>query len=312
MYGLTIFKSIKDNRTHKWMSFDSLEKFEELLYRLSKQPGYKPKKDENKLGSPLICPASFQPNSKRRNVNVIQWNRWAALDVDEYDTSFEEAVSLFRDKYFICYSSASSTREHPKFRIVFPLTHDVPSDKIKHFWFALNTEYNSIGDKQTKDLSRMYYVPAQYPGAYNFIFTNKNNFINPNELMEKHEYVSDFRQSFSDKMPQHIQEKLDAFRRDQLTNNSIHWSSYHDCPFVDKNRILEFKATAHIDGSGRYAKMYSLMVSIAANAIRLRYPITSSQIETICREIDSETGGRYRHRPFRLEAERAISFALSG
>jgi len=290
------------------MSFDSLEKFEGLLYDLSKQPGYKPKKGEFKKGSPLISPASYESNTTRKNTNVIQWNRWAALDVDEYDSTFEDALRVFEDHYFICYSSASSTKEKPKFRIVLPLTNVVPSEKIRHFWFALNTEFNSLGDKQTKDLSRMYYVPAQYPNANNFIFTNKRNFLNPNELMEKHEYVEGFRNSFMDKIPEHIRKELESHRKNQLTNTSIVWSSYRDCPFVNKTMVAEYRS---ISEAGWYAKMYQIMVSIAANAIKSKYPIRADEIAVICGEIDRETGNWYRNRPMVLEAERAITFALT-
>ena len=308
MYSLTLFKSIFDNTTNKSMSFDSLEKFEGLLYDLSKQPGYKPKKGEFKKGSPLISPASYESNTTRKNTNVIQWNRWAALDVDEYDSTFEDALRVFEDHYFICYSSASSTKEKPKFRIVLPLTNVVPSEKIRHFWFALNTEFNSLGDKQTKDLSRMYYVPAQYPNANNFIFTNKRNFLNPNELMEKHEYVEGFRNSFMDKIPEHIRKELESHRKNQLTNTSIVWSSYRDCPFVNKTMVAEYRS---ISEAGWYAKMYQIMVSIAANAIKSKYPIRADEIAVICGEIDRETGNWYRNRPMVLEAERAITFALT-
>ena len=69
-YSLTIYKNIFDNRTHKSMSFDSLEKFEKLLYDLAKQPGYKPKKGEFKEGSPLISPAAYVNGETRKNANV--------------------------------------------------------------------------------------------------------------------------------------------------------------------------------------------------------------------------------------------------
>lgn len=36
------------------MTFSTWDKFEELMYSLSKQPGYKPKKGERKNGSALI------------------------------------------------------------------------------------------------------------------------------------------------------------------------------------------------------------------------------------------------------------------
>ena len=308
MYELTLFKSIFDNKTDKSMSFDSFEKFEGLLYDLSKQPGYKPKKGEFRQGSPLISPASYESNTTRKNTNVIQWNRWAALDVDEYDSTFEEALRAFEDYYFICYSSASSTKEKPKFRIVLPLTDVVPCDKIRHFWFALNTEFNSLGDKQTKDLSRMYYVPAQYPNANNFIFTNKENFLNPKELMEKHDYVEGFRNSFLDSIPEHMRKELESHQRNQLTNTSIVWSTYRDCPFVNKRMIAEYQT---ITETGWYSKMYQIMVSIASNAIKSKYPITPEEVSRLCKEIDLETGNWYKQRPMTLEAGRAISYALS-
>ena len=52
------------------------------------------------------------------------------------------------------------------------------------------------------------------------------------------------------------------------------------------------------------------MVSIASKALRRGYPVTPNQIETLCKEIDSETGGWYKHRPLGLEAARALEFAL--
>ena len=306
-YSLTIYKNIFDNKTHKSMSFGSLEKFENLLYDLSKQPGYKPKKGEFKEGSPLISPAAYVNGETRKNVNVTQWSKWAALDVDEYDTSFEEAIKVFKDHYFICYSSASSTKEHPKFRIVFPLSDKVPADKIRHFWFALNTEFNSLGDKQTKDLSRMYYVPAQYPNAYNFIFTHKGPLLDPYKLMDKHEFVNGFKNTFADKLPDHIREEIQKYRETKLTNTSITWSSYSDCPFVNKHLVMEYKT---INSSGWYSKMYSIMVSISANAIKRGYPITPEEVSRLCTEIDQDTGGWYNNRPLVLEAARAIDYAL--
>jgi hypothetical protein len=308
MYSLTLFKSIFDNKTHKKISFDSWAKFEKLLYSLSKQTGYKPKKGEFRKGSPLISPASYKSDETRKNANVIQWNRWAALDVDEYNTTFEEALRVFEDYYFVCYSSASSTKTKPKFRIVLPLTDVVVSEKIRHFWYALNTEFKSLGDKQTKDLSRMYYVPAMYPNANNFIFTHKSKFLDPNKLMEKHEYVDGFRNNFIDSIPDHIRNEIEAHRKNQLTNTSIVWSNYHNCPFVNKTIIAEYRS---ISETGWYAKMYQIMVSIASNAIKSKYPITPEEISRLCKEIDLETGNWYKQRPMTMEASRAISYALS-
>jgi hypothetical protein len=289
------------------MEFTSLESFEKLLYDLSKQPGYKPKKGERKDGSPLITPSSFQQGTTRANRNVIQWNGWAALDVDDYDGSFEETIEKFKKNYFICYSSASSTKEKPKFRVILPLTSSVPAEKIRHFWYALNHEFGSVGDAQTKDLSRMYYVPAQYPNAYNFIFTNKAPLLDPVELMERHPFVNGFKSTFEDRMPEHIREKIAEYRKEQLTKTDIVWTNYHDCPFVNKQLVIEYRT---ITDTGWYAKMYKIMTSIAMRALRAKYPITPDEIASLCKEIDAETGGWYKNRPMTLEAARAIDYSL--
>lgn len=307
MISLTLFKSIFDNKTHRKMEFTSLESFEKLLYDLSKQPGYKPKKGERKNGSPLITPSSFQQGTTRANHNVTQWNGWAALDVDDYDGSFEETIEKFKKNYFICYSSASSTKEKPKFRVILPLTSSVPAEKIRHFWYALNHEFGSVGDAQTKDLSRMYYVPAQYPNAYNFIFTNKAPLLDPVELMERHSFVNGFKSTFEDRMPEHIREKIAEYKKDKLTNINVHWSSYRDCPFVNKQLVSEYRT---ITDTGWYAKMYQIMTSIAMRALRAKYPITPDQIARLCKEIDAETGGWYKNRPMTLESARAIDYSM--
>ena len=166
MISFTVFKSIFDNNTDTRVDFDSFEKFEKALYHLSTLSGYKAKKGEfTKKASPLISPAIYKPGTTRANDNVIEWAGWAAIDVDNHvfeGNLKDELYSRFGSWYYICYSTASSTRDKPKFRLVFPLTSPVPAVSIKHFWYALNAEFGSIGDGQTKDLSRMYYVPAQY------------------------------------------------------------------------------------------------------------------------------------------------------
>ena len=52
MYSLTIFKNTYDNKTHRTMSFDSWDKFEELLYKLSNERGEKGGNNSSALISP--------------------------------------------------------------------------------------------------------------------------------------------------------------------------------------------------------------------------------------------------------------------
>ena len=301
-YSLTLFKSIFDNKTEKRMNFTSYHQFERLLFDLAQQ------KREDKKSAPLISPATYKENTTRANDNVLGWAGWCAVDVDEhvFDGNLEqELLDRYGKWNHVVYSTASSTREHPKFRIVFPLTIHVPKEKIKHFWFALNKELGDIGDPQTKDLSRMYYVPGKYKDAYNFIYNNFNGVdMNPYEIMSKHDYV-ERSGSLIDNLPKEIRKQVLAHRKSEMTNTNVSWSNYRDCPFVNKKLVKEYN---EITDTGWYTKMYSIMVSIAGNAIRKKYPITAQEITTLCKEIDYENGNWYKSRPFDKEADRAIEF----
>lgn len=292
------------------MTFETFDDLEKLLFGLARQPGYKPKKGERADGSPLITPAIFQKNTTRANKNVISWAGWAAIDVDDYPAGgFDQAVDAFRVNRHICYSSASSRVEHPKFRIVLPLTKHVPAEKIKHFWYALNKEFNALADPQTKDLSRMYYVPAEYPNAYNFIFSHKDApVLDPRDLMDKHTFVEKTQNDLLSQLPEEVQMKMEAYRKSQLQNGRKYtWTSYRDCPFVNQRLIQEYKS---ITTTGWYLGMYKIMTSIAVNAIRRGYPIEPREIALLVRELDLDTGGWYKGRPVESESARAISFAL--
>lgn len=305
MTSLTVFNSIKDVDTRKRQDFKSFDELEGLLYRLADLPAYKPAKGEfTRKASPLISPAIYHDGETRKNVNVVAWAGWAALDIDEYDRPYEEIMNLFGDAYFICYSTASSTKAHPKFRLVFPLTRYVEKDEIKGFWHALNAEYLGIGDAQTKDLSRMFYVPGQYPNAHNFIFTRKGPILDPDVVMEKHPFLIKESEHFFDRLPDELQKEFIEHQKSKLTNTHITWTSYHDCPFVNQRLVSEYKALP----SGWYHMMYRIAVSIAGNAHRQSYPITASQIEFLCRQIDADTGGWYKDRPLHVEADRALEF----
>jgi len=215
----------------------------------------------------------------------------------------EEKYSQYR---YVCYSTASSTVENPKFRLVFPLTQSVGKDDIKHFWFALNKEIGDIADAQTKDLSRMYYIPAKYENSFNFIFSHDGEVMNPMSLMAKHPYVKP-NQTMFDRFPPAIQEALLERKRNQLNNKNFTWTSYRDCPFVNQRQIEDYKG---ITGTGWYAKMYEIMLTTAGNAMSKGYPITSKEIEYLCRDLDNDTGNWYSKRDFEKEAERAIDFVF--
>ena len=275
---------------------------EKLLYKLSDQP-LASKKD-----AVLISPATYKPDTTRKNDNVVEWSGWCAVDVDDYEPEGElkdDLIRRFSTWRFTCYSTASSTRSSPKFRLVFPLTRAVEMERIRDFWYALQTELGDLGDRQTKDLSRMYYIPGKYADAYNFIFSNGGVSIDPDELIFKHPMPKKANlNNFFDRLPDEMQKQIIEYRKNKLDAN-YEWTSYRDCPFFPKKLEMEYRA---ISNTGWYHKMYQIMVAIAGNAIKNKYPITVSEISKMCRELDGDTGNWYKNRPLDKEADRALEY----
>tara|TARA_B100000676_G_scaffold157925_1_gene155604 strand:- start:1047 stop:1973 length:927 start_codon:yes stop_codon:yes gene_type:complete len=300
--SLTLFNSIFDNKTQQKLTFENFDSFEKALYGLAQR------KIKSKKDAPLMSPAQYKPDTTRKNDNVTMWSAWCAVDVDDFkfDGDLNDAInSKFNGTRFICYSTASSTQSVPKFRLVFPLTKNVPAEKIRHFWYALQTELGDMGDKQTKDLSRMYYIPAKYDNAYNFIFSGAGDTINPDSLMNKYPYKEKSSGSFFDRLPEDMKKEIIEHRKSKLDNTNINWSSYKNCPFFPRQLEKEYRM---ITNTGWYHKMYQIMVAIAGNAVKNKYPITAQEITNLCRELDVETGNWYKSRPLEKEADRALEY----
>jgi hypothetical protein len=300
----TLFKSIFDNKTDKSFSQANWDAFLRVLYDLSTV------KRSGKRDAMLMSPAIYEEGTTRANKNVIEWAGWCAVDVDDFEIEgdlYDTLLSKFGHYSFCCYSTASSTKDSPKFRLVFPLTQAVRNERIKHFWHALQTELGELGDKQTKDLSRMYYIPATYDNADNFIFHNDNgSFIDPDELMFKHPYAEKSNlNNFFDRLPDEMQRQIIEHRKAQLDKTDVVWTSYRDCPFFPRQLENEYRL---INNTGWYHKMYQIMVALAGNAVRNKYPITSAEVAQLCRELDMDTGNWYENRPLDKEADRALEF----
>ena len=284
------------------MHLTNFDAFEKVLYDLSKQ------KIKSKKDAVLISPATYLINTTRSNKNVICWDGWCCVDVDDYEFDGDlkdDLIKRFANYRFICYSTASSTRATPKFRLVFPLTDPVERDKIKSFWYGLQTELGELGDKQTKDLSRMYYIPATYDNAFNFIFSNDGNYVNPNDIIKKHPMPQKANlNNFFDRLPEAIQQEVIEYKKNKL-DEDFNWSSYKDCPFWPKQLATEYNA---ISNTGWYHKMYQIMVAIAGNAVKRKYAISADQVTNLCRQFDIDNGNWYKNRPMDKEADRAIEY----
>lgn len=316
-YSFTIFnpprwwdekqRFVYDNKTHRRMDFDDWDGFANFMAKLSQLP------IENKTDAYLISPAIFEPGSPRRNANVIEWAGWAAIDIDDWDVEgdIEDAINdVFGAHRFVAYSTASSRKEQRKFRLALPLSRPVARSDIRHFWFALQSEFNDLGDKQCKDLSRMYYIPAKYHGSdWFFIDHRDGRDVDVDYLLAKYPYEERAGRNFLDRLPAEWMRQVIQHRQDQLDNTSYVWSDYTDCPFVDQRQITEYKSIAGIDGTGRYRMIYKIMVVIAMNAVRKKYPLTVDQLVTLIKQLDADTANRYQGRPLEVEANNALEYA---
>ena len=302
MYSLTIFDNAFDNKTHKRMDFQDWESFCRLLVNLSKVPR------KSKQEAQLISPAVYEIGTTRANRNVVDWGHWACVDVDDYTGTIDDILTRFDTTNTVVYSTASSTPEQPKFRIVFDLDRRVDAEELRHFWFALNKHIGDLGDAQTKDSSRMYYVPGDYQGSNNFLHHTSGSPLVVDRLLRAHPYAPPTGNNFLDRLPEGMREQVIQHRKDSLDRTDITWSGYADCPFVPRQLVSDYKS---ISGTGWYSKMYSLMVAIAGNAIRAGYPISATQIANMCKELDRETGNWYENRPLEREANSALQWAYA-
>jgi len=126
--SLTLFKSVFDNKTGRRMDLDNFDQFKELLYSLSEKPL------ASKEEAMLISPATYQPNTTRANANVVNWAGWCAVDVDDHQFKGnlkDELVTLYNKFSFVCYSTASSREDYPKFRLVFPSSVQLEINRLK-------------------------------------------------------------------------------------------------------------------------------------------------------------------------------------
>jgi hypothetical protein len=301
-YSLTMFHNQYDNQTNKTMEFDSWEEFVYLLQELYKRP-LAGKKDAQ-----LISPSTYEMGTTRANRNVIDWGHWACVDVDDFTGDINDILDRFDTYNSVVYSTASSTVEQPKFRIVFDLDRRVSAEELRHFWFALNKFLGELGDPQTKDSSRMYYIPGSYKDSNHFMYRTVGNPLVVDRLLRAYPYVAPSGNTFLDKLPENMRDKVLQHRKDSMDNTDVTWSGYLDCPFFPNKMAMEYR---NIAGTGWYSYLYKIMIATACNAVKNKYPITGQQIAVMCKQLDAETGGWYDNRPLEREANTAIQWAYA-
>ncbi len=132
----------------------------ELLAKKLMRHGVQPAKPDGKQArGALWSPTVYAPDATRLAENVELVTCFVA-DIDD-GTDPAELHSLWHGLRFVLHSSFSSTPEHPKWRVIFPLRRAVAGSEWGRVWKKLN--HHLMGghcDPATKDPSRLYFWPS--------------------------------------------------------------------------------------------------------------------------------------------------------
>ena len=128
----------------------SWEQLKELLSFHEENP--------DKVSGALWSPVEYDPGTTRgnRNVRFVE-----ALVVDMDSEAFDEA-RLDGLEWF-AYSTYSHRLDDPHYHLVLPLAEKVPSSLWRVVWGELHDRIGLVGDPQTKDPARIFYLPQHAP-----------------------------------------------------------------------------------------------------------------------------------------------------
>ena len=113
--------------------------------------------------TPAISPAYYREGDTRGNARVLGWGGWTALDLDSgLDPS--AVLDVIEPLNHVVYSSTSSSRQCPKFRVMIEADRPIGSSEAPAVWLALGDLIPAL-DRQCRDLSRLYYVPAAWQSS---------------------------------------------------------------------------------------------------------------------------------------------------
>jgi len=124
----------------------------------------------------------LKPGSGRNNDNV-EYLSAAVVDVDD-GTPIAELMTALDGLEFVAMSSHNHRTSHPKYRIVLPLVRDVAPAEWPRVWAQVLQLVGSHGDKATKDVSRLYYLPScpkEFEGEA-FFRHNQGTWLDPDHI----------------------------------------------------------------------------------------------------------------------------------
>lgn len=299
------FNNFFDNKPQRCF-MNSWEDFVCHMKAISDVSGYKPLAGEyDAVSSGLISPAIYaEDGMDRNNKNVTGWDI-VCMDIDDGIKNLEQVTNHFAPFSYIIYSSPNCTNEHLKLRVVIPLKSRANKEHLKQVWFAMNEWCGGIIDAQTKDYSRLFYVPARYTNKgelYNHIFiTNDGITLDWETLMER--YPSPPEQDLFKIVNPLLNLKRSIYQN--AKGNPSCDIDDPDCPFVNKWMREQYALTP---AGGHHKAIYVYMLQCCGNAERIDYPLSLEELVYMARQLDDADGGYYDDKKLTDSAKDALEY----
>lgn len=107
-----------------------------------------------------FSPTLYREGPVRRLAENVEALTLLVLDIDD-GTPLEDLRLKFEEYEWVAYTTHGHTTAHPKYRLVFPLTHAVPAQYWRQVWSgAVATLAPGHADRQCKNVARLYYFPV--------------------------------------------------------------------------------------------------------------------------------------------------------
>lgn len=275
---------------------------------------------EKKHHTPLISPAAYAEDSVRANENVLCYGGWFAIDADTGTVPVEEIVEYLRalEINFVVYTTTSSKPEHHKYRVVFELDRDVSKDEVRQFWHGASIYFGGISDPQTKDPSRMFYVPRSWIGAHQaFEFEVDGKAVNVDEVIALAPEPEPI-QPIVPITPRAVKQ-IDRIREMIMRQGRVAGptggksipssATLYSSPVVN-TKFVETYCT--LPKGEHHVGLFSFMYSVACRALVLGYEIDANHLIDYAKQLDNIAPiktNKARWSRIRSEAERALAKA---
>jgi len=266
---------------------------------------------EKRAFTPLVSPALFRAGGKRCDANVAAWGGWLAVDIDDHLTwtdTVQIASALGGD--WCAYTTTRSTPGHNKQRLFVRADRQIEADEIHQVWAGMYELFGHTIDPQCKDLSRMYYVPANWQPhpenpcphvAFDAAFTDAGVSVDKIKAEAREVIPPPTRASVSaaQRSPAPCHAPVNLQTLDSLPNL---WNFKYVLP-CDIARYLDTPRGGH------HRALWAFMVSVAERAILSGYPITPTELHATAFDLDGISPIKTnpaRWRKINDEAQRAI------